>query len=133
MQKINELDNGDKYEGGLKNKLKHGYGCYRWTNGDVYTGDWLEDKQNGHGIYQFNNLSRYEGEFKDGEFTGEGKLITKAKNEDDMLEYEGSWQYSLPHGKGRAIYKNGDRYEGMFDHGVRNGYGIYDFNTYFRY
>lgn len=56
-----DLGNGDRYEGDLHNKLKHGYGTYTWAYGDTYTGDWVNDKQHGHGVYQFSNGSRYEG------------------------------------------------------------------------
>ena len=56
-----DLGNGDRYEGELNNKLKHGYGTYTWSYGDSYTGDWVNDKQHGHGVYQFANGARYEG------------------------------------------------------------------------
>ena len=55
------LENGDRYEGALQSKLKHGYGIYTYANGDTYTGDWTNDLQNGHGVYLFGSGSRYEG------------------------------------------------------------------------
>ena len=53
------LENGDRYEGALQNKFKHGYGIYSYANGDTYTGDWANDLQNGHGVYLFATGSRY--------------------------------------------------------------------------
>ena len=133
MKQTIDLGNGDKYEGDLSNKLKHGYGIYTWSYGDSYTGDWLNDKQHGHGVYQFANGGRYEGEFREGEFNGEGTLRNQAKEDDDIVEYVGHWVSSLPHGRGTALYKNGDKYEGTFERGERNGNGAYWFNRHFRY
>jgi hypothetical protein len=53
------LENGDRYEGDLSGKQKHGYGVYNYVSGDTYTGDWVNDQQSGHGIYTFANGSRY--------------------------------------------------------------------------
>ena len=30
--------NGDKYEGGLKGKRKHGYGIFTWADGSIFFG-----------------------------------------------------------------------------------------------
>lgn len=87
-------------------KQKHGYGVYTYISGDTYTGDWLNDFQSGHGIYTFANGSRYEGEMNHGHFEGEGTLHNKAVEEDDIVEYTGQWKNAMPHGKGKAIYKN---------------------------
>lgn len=64
------LQNGDRYEGELLGKQKHGYGIYTYITGDNYTGDWVNDSQSGHGIYTFANGSRYEGEMNRGHFEG---------------------------------------------------------------
>ncbi len=108
------LENGDRYEGALLNKQKHGYGVYTYANGDTYTGDWLNDNQYGYGIYLFANGSRYEGEFVNGQFEGEGTLHNQTNEDDDIIEYIGQWKGSMPHGKGKATYKNGDKYDGTF-------------------
>lgn len=56
--------NGDEYDGTLKNnKIKHGYGIYKYSNGDVYEGEWVEDEQQGNGILRFADGSVYEGNF----------------------------------------------------------------------
>jgi hypothetical protein len=44
-----------------------------------------------------------------------------------MKEYTGSWQLSKPHGYGKAVYNNGDVYEGNFEKGERCGFGTYNF------
>lgn len=41
-------------------------------------------------------------------------------------KYEGSYnEQNQRHGEGKATFGNGDKYEGMFEHGKRNGHGIY--------
>merc|ERR1711959_527220 len=43
-------------------------------------------------------------------------------------EYEGDKKDgdpTLQHGKGKAIYPNGDEYEGSYEEGKRHGYGVY--------
>ena len=42
-----ELPNGDRYEGQIQGKVKHGFGVYTYKNGDRYKGNWEEDEQNG--------------------------------------------------------------------------------------
>jgi hypothetical protein len=42
---MQDLGNGDSYEGSVRGKQKHGYGVYRYANGDSYSGDWNNDEQ----------------------------------------------------------------------------------------
>lgn len=35
--------------------------------------------------------------------------------------YEGQWDQGLPHGDGKLEQAKGDRYEGHFEHGQREG------------
>jgi hypothetical protein len=58
--KVKIYDNGDKYEGELKNEKKHGKGTYYWTSGVKYTGDWVDDKMAGQGVYTWASGERYE-------------------------------------------------------------------------
>jgi len=43
--------NGDKYEGELKGKKKHGYGVFTWADGSTFRGDWKDDKKHGHATF----------------------------------------------------------------------------------
>jgi hypothetical protein len=49
------------------------------------------------------------------------------------LQYSGAWQFSQPHGYGKAIYNNGDIYEGEFIRGERCGTGTYNFKQIYKY
>jgi hypothetical protein len=41
----------------------------------------------------------------------------------DGSVYDGKWDADKIHGKGIYISSNGDRYEGSFNYGLREGYG----------
>ena len=45
----------------------------------------------------------------------------------DGTVYTGELKGKRPHGQGKAIYKNGDTYEGAFVKGKRQGHGVYRF------
>ena len=45
--------NGDKYEGELKGKKKHGYGVFTWADGSTFRGDWKDDKKHGKGLFKW--------------------------------------------------------------------------------
>ena len=36
-------EDGSKYEGNLRNNLRHGSGIYFYENNDVYVGEWKDD------------------------------------------------------------------------------------------
>ena len=46
-----KFTNGDKYEGELKGKKKHGYGVFTWADGSTFRGDWKDDKKHGHATF----------------------------------------------------------------------------------
>ena len=50
---IETFDNGDIYEGGFKDGLKHGKGTLTTRNNRSYEGDWKNDKPHGFGINTF--------------------------------------------------------------------------------
>ena len=50
-KKLILYSNGDKYEGELKGKKKHGYGIFTWADGSTFTGDWKDDKKHGHATF----------------------------------------------------------------------------------
>ena len=52
---------------------------------------------------------------------GKGKLYGS-----DGSYCEGYWKNSRLYYRGRYIFPNGDLYEGNFDHGIRNGQGIFE-------
>ncbi|MEM7659455.1 MAG: protein kinase, partial [Bacteroidota bacterium] len=59
---------------------------------------------------------------------GTGKAVYK--NGD---VYEGEWVNGLPHGQGIQQYQNGNVYEGQFAHGVKQGRGMFTYKSGDRY
>lgn len=45
-------DNGDKFEGVLRDGKRNGKGKYIWVDGDVYEGDFKENKRSGKGKFK---------------------------------------------------------------------------------
>ena len=56
-----EYPNGDSYEGGFENGVKHGQGKYTWVNGDIYEGGYKKDKKDGTGKMTYGTSGYYFG------------------------------------------------------------------------
>ncbi|KAL4512593.1 hypothetical protein ABPG72_020430 [Tetrahymena utriculariae] len=120
---IKEYQNGDKYEGQLKNGLKNGQGTYYFCKSGKYQGNFINDKKEGYGIRQFNNGDTYEGEFKNDLIHGKGICSYK-----DGGRHEGEYVNGLREGYGKYYFQNGDIYEGNYKNGLKNGKGTFYYN-----
>ena len=91
-----KYDNGDIYEGEIKDGKRHGYGIFKrgdelfsfegefkddkrngfgieeYINGDIFEGVFIDDIRNGYGIERYNDGDIFEGEFKDYKKSGFG-------------------------------------------------------------
>lgn len=79
-------EGGDNYVGYVANGLPNGRGTFVYAGGDRYEGEFRNGLPNGRGRFIFQDDARYEGTFRDGVFVS-----------------------------GRAIYSNGNVYEGSFE------------------
>ena len=113
-------DTGDRYEGGIRNGMKHGYGVYRYRHGTVYRGMWVNDRAHGKGIIIWPNGDRYEGEWADNLRSGRGSYIWAMGD-----RYAGLWRDDRKEGVGVYTWKEGDRFEGQWLRGKREGPGEY--------
>ena len=86
LQGVQTFDNGDVYEGGFKDGLKHGKGKLVTRNNRSYEGDWERDKPHGFGINTFPNGKVYSGNFSKGRPVGDGKWTYS-----DGRIYHGTW------------------------------------------
>ncbi|XP_013205261.1 MORN repeat-containing protein 3 isoform X2 [Microtus ochrogaster] len=101
--------NGDHYVGEWKDNLKHGKGTQVWKkSGATYEGDWRFGKRDGYGT-----LSHPDPE------TGKYRRV-----------YSGWWKGDKKSGYGIQFYgpkdyyeENGNRYEGSWERGMKNGHG----------
>lgn len=145
-------DEGNVYEGELRDGVRHGTGRMEWIDGTVYEGDFREGKIHGNGkmsnpngeVYTgtFDNEIRhgygnlilrngdvYEGSFVEGVISGEGSYHEKATGN----SYSGLFLKGKRHGEGTLIYENGRKYQGWFREGLKEGFGElhqFDGNTY---
>ena len=85
-KKIINYSNGDKYEGELKGKKKHGYGIFTWADGSTFTGDWKDDKKHGHATFIDANGETLSGYWKNGEFDQIASPRTDQKIDLDYLK-----------------------------------------------
>jgi len=68
----------------------------------------------------------YEGQVNDGKQPeGDGTFEYRGDDESGRLIYEGKWKNKAAHGFGVMRWQNGDRYEGEWDGGLRQGKGKY--------
>lgn len=116
--KILKYQNGDTYDGTVKDNKYHGKGIYKFSSGSVYEGDFRNGKFHGDASYKFSDGRMYIGEYVKGKKSGVGKFIWP--NGD---VYEGEWWDDQINGIGTFIYADGRRYVGHFVNGTKNGNG----------
>lgn len=118
------FQNGNIYEGKMKNSLPHGKGKIIFHNGERYEGDFEMGEMTGFGTFFFSDKTKYEGDIKNGIFNGKGQMKWKYG-----VEYQGDFVDSSLCGKGKIFNNQGEEYEGNFDKNEFNGEGIYLFNN----
>lgn len=100
--------------------IHHGLGVregkYTFSTKEVYDGWWEMGKFHGYGCYEFCNTF-YEGEFENNVKNGTGIL----EYADGQL-FEGTFRHGYPEGFGRSVTLNGDKYNGNWLRGRRNGF-----------
>lgn len=85
-----------------------GFTRCNYEGGDNYVGYILNGLPNGRGTFVYTGGNRYEGEFRNGLPNGRGRFIFQ-----DDARYEGNFVNGVFR-SGRAIYANGDVYQGTF-------------------
>ena len=124
------FNNGEIYEGSIKEDKFEGNGKYIYENGEYYIGEWKEDLRNGKGILYYKNGNiKYQGDFINDKYEGNGKYIWE-----NGEYYIGEYKNGFNNGKGILYYKNGKiKYEGEFfnDKFEGNGKYIYDDEQYY--
>ena len=108
MVKKDLLQNGDRYEGWLKDGRPHGQGIFKQGrlgpgghNASVYLGEWVNGAKSGYGVAD--------------------DIVSAEK-------YMGMWSNDLKSGRGCVVTLDGVYYEGNFSHGKMTGRSV-SFNT----
>ena len=104
--------NNEIHEGKFVND-KLNYGIITFDNGNIYEGGIKDNQLNGYGILKFPDGEFYKGEFKNGLANGKGIYKYVSGN-----IHEGEWKNGMPHGNIKVKYSNGDRFHGKFEYGV---------------
>ena len=149
-----KLENGNFYNGDMKDGLKCGKGIeYDKNENIIYNGEFVNDKYEGQGKYIYENGEYYIGQFKNGLENGKGikyYMNGNIKYDGDMVNgkaegngkyiyendeyYIGQFKNDLKHGKGTIFYENGNiKYDGEFINDNYKGNGNNIFENYRRY
>ena len=111
-QKTETYQNGDKYVGEMKNRMRYGQGTYTFSNGEKYVGEWKDGFQNGQGTYMYSNGDKYVGEWKDGSRNGHGTHTFS-----NGAEYIGNFKDNQWNGYGTFTSFNKDIKKGTWENG----------------
>lgn len=115
---VKDYDNGDHYEGTMRDGLRHGKGTLTYKDGSVYTGAFVNDYAEGKGTQTYKSGTVYTGEFRKGRYWGKGKLMMS-----NHCSIEGSFEDGRPEGQCTAIDSVGTTYKCNYHLGEMDGYG----------
>ncbi len=116
--------NGDLYVGDIYQVYRQGNGKMSfYATKDVYEGQFQEDKLTGTGTYTYRNGDVFMGKLIDSQKQGQAVFIWA-----DGSKYEGGFENGVQNGYGVFTNgKDGSKYEGNFKNGVKDGEGTYYF------
>ena len=130
--------NGGNYVGSVNDRgQKHGYGKMTYDNGNEYDGEWKYNKRDGKGSTKYNSGNLY---------TGTYDVFCRSCMFDEVEVFlslihplncvclmhthscSGTWKAGKRHGFGVFhIKKTGDIYRGNWEHGLKSGAGVYEY------
>jgi len=115
------LENGDEYEGALKDGVMHGLGVLTHVDGRVYKGDFVNGRKYGTGISVFANGDKHVGGYVNDYMCGRGTFLFS-----DGHKYCGQMEMDKFHGVGTVTYADGIVFHGTFFTGTKTS-GSYIF------
>ncbi len=135
---------GDKYVGEYKDDKRNGLGTLTWANREKYVGEWRDDFRNGQGIeYRADGTINRSGQWAAGDlvqsFALDGSRFPFNAPTQPVVAAAQSQLPPCPATgvirdcQGATRFLNGDRYQGEWRAGKRNGQGTYtsaNGNTY---
>lgn len=125
----------DRYEGEVKDGLRHGIGVMTWADESVYDGYWADDKRHGHGTLRKpmdenasmitiskigrGLMNRLSDSKIAGRFGGKKPGMGTIKNSENYEIFEGEWVNDLQHGQGEIRYPDGTIVRGEWRDGEK--------------
>ena len=109
------------WTGSCAKQRASGKGTLTWQTGDAvqrYDGTMVDGHLEGQGAYQLTPTMRYEGAFKADDFEGKGVMVEGGDR------YEGLWRAGKRNGRGVLTTPGGNRYEGDFKDDAITGQGV---------
>jgi serine/threonine protein kinase len=117
---VAEAKDGDRQAGEWKDNVLNGLGIERLSDGLRYEGQWRDGVPAGLGVRDRSGADHAEGNFAGGRMEGPG---TRRSLAEPSVTQSGEWHADSLDGPGVEILPNGERYEGAFRAGKRQGYG----------
>ena len=116
---VAEAKDGDRQAGEWKDNVLSGLGTERLSDGLSYQGQWRGGVPAGLGVRD-RASDHAEGNFAGGQMEGFG---TRRNLAEPAVTLSGEWHGDALDGPGVEVLPNGERYEGQFRGGKRQGYG----------
>ena len=120
------FENGDTYEGLIKNGMPDGNGIYQWNDGDLYAGEFKAGLKEGVGTYFYADGSTQKGHWKEDAYRADLAYLDYNYGTVDLGE--AYWQ-GYSNGKnwiyGGYFFSHGEKvYEGKFTDGNPDDFGL---------
>jgi hypothetical protein len=117
---VAEAKDGDRQAGEWKDNVLNGLGIERLSDGLRYEGQWRDGVPAGLGVRDRSGVDHAEGNFAGGRIEGPG---TRRSLAEPSVTQSGEWHADSLDGPGVEVLPGGERYEGSFHAGKRQGYG----------
>ncbi|CAE7721251.1 rsph10b, partial [Symbiodinium pilosum] len=131
------------YEGNWQDGCKHGYGRQIWPSKNTYEGQWEQGRMHGLGTMTWCDtgfLERYTGQWAfdmpegQGKYTWhvpddgrEGPVGKEMPSQQSNNSFEGLWQKGLRSGYGTFNFASGAQYTGQWVDNIKHGDGRYTY------
>jgi hypothetical protein len=110
---------GDTYTGTLRNGLRDGQGVFVKSDGDRLDGMWRQGVFHGEGVATFRSGVTWSGTFDNGRLVNGTRVDAKGNS----IVVESIPRLNKLTGQGTETTVSGERYEGDFVNGLREGHG----------
>ncbi len=117
---VAESKDGDRQAGEWKDNVMNGLGTEKLSDGLGFQGQWRDGVPAGLGVRERSGADHAEGNFAGGRIEG---FATRRSLAEPAVTQSGEWHADQLDGPGVEVLPNGERYEGGFRAGKRNGYG----------